>query len=114
MLATIYHNPKCSTSRRTLKLIENKGPKPLVIDYMAKPPSAAEIKGLLRLLGVSAHDVLRDKEKEYAALGLSPDTPEDDILNAIHANPRLLQRPIVMTAKGARIARPPEKVLEIL
>lgn len=114
MLATIYHNPKCGTSRKVLKLLEGKGQKPMVVDYMKNPPSVAEIKGILRLLGCPAHKLLRQKEKECAALGLDESSSEDAIIDALSKNPSLMQRPIVLSARGARIARPPETALEII
>lgn len=114
MLATIYHNPRCGTSRKVLKLLESKGQKPMIVDYMKNPPSIAELKGILRLLGCPAHQLLRQKEKECAALGLDENSAEDTIIAALSKNPSLMQHPIVLSPRGARIARPPETALEIV
>jgi arsenate reductase len=111
---TIYHNPRCSKSRQTLELLRRHGIEPIIVNYLESPPSAARIKELVTMLGIAAHDVLRTKEAPYKKLGLSPETSEDDIANAIAAQPILLERPIVACGSKAAIGRPPENVLSIV
>lgn len=114
-MITIYHNARCSKSRCTLDILEEKGQKPKVIFYLETPPSQADIKDLLKQLGISARDLLRKGEDEYKALGLdNPQLTDDDLIAAMAAHPRLIERPIVSDGKRAVIGRPPEKVLELL
>lgn len=112
--ATIYHNPRCSTSRKGKAYLEERGINPTVIKYLDEVPGAAELKQLYDRAGISVHDGIRTKEASYRELGLSPDTPEDELLAAMVANPKLIERPIVVTDKGVRIARPTEAIDEIL
>lgn len=112
--AKIYHNPRCSTSRKGKAYLEERGIDPTVIKYLDEVPSAAELKQLYDRAGMSVHDGIRTKEASYRELGLSPDTPEDELLAAMVANPKLIERPIVATDKGVRIARPTEAIDEIL
>ncbi len=112
MSVTIYHNPKCGKSRDTLKLIEAKGIRPRIVEYLKTPPSAAEFKQILEWLGVGARDVLR--RKEAAENGIDPALPEDRLIAAMLAHPIVIERPIVVAGGRARLGRPPEKVLEIL
>jgi arsenate reductase len=115
MTVTIYHNPRCSKSRQTLQLIEARGIKPKVVEYLQTPPSAAQLKDILRKLGIKPRDLLRTGEARYAELGLKDAEMDDDALIAIMAeNPVLIERPIVVNGNKATIGRPPEKVLEIL
>ena len=112
---TIYHNPRCSKSRATLELIVARGFSPRVIDYLSSPPSVAEIERLLAMLGFEPRELMRKDEDEYRALGLAdPALTHDQLAAAIAANPRLMQRPIVVVANKAAIGRPPEAVLAIL
>jgi len=114
-MTTIYHNPKCSTSRRTLEMIRERGEEPKVIEYLATPPSREELLRLLRAIGIPARALLRKKEARYEELGLGdPSLSEDAIVDAMHENPILIERPIVETRKGVRLCRPAETVLEIL
>ena len=111
----IYHNPRCSKSRETLALLQEHGQQVQVIEYLKDTPSAAELKTLLKKLGLKARDLLRNKEQEYSDLGLSnPALSDDEIINTMVAHPKLIERPIVVVGKHARIGRPPENVLEIL
>jgi len=110
----IYHNPRCSKSRQALGLLRENAEEPEVFEYLKAPLGQAELAGLLKKLNVPAHDLLRTREDEYAELGLSPDTPEEDILTAIAAHPILLERPIVVKGRRAVIARPPELAEELL
>lgn len=112
MSVTIYHNPKCSKSRETLKLIEAKGLRPNVVEYLKTPPSAGELKQILGWLGMSAKEILR--RKEAAENGVDPNLPEDRLIAAMVAQPIVIERPIVVVDGRARLGRPPEKVLEIL
>ena len=115
MSVSIYHNPRCSKSRQTLALIEAQNIKPSVIEYLKTPPDKNELKRILELLQLSARDLLRKKEAEYTELGLdNPDLGEDKIIDIMIKHPKLIERPIVVTDKGAAIGRPPENVLEIL
>jgi arsenate reductase len=112
---TIYHNPKCSSSRNTLALIREAGIEPKVVEYLKTPPSARELKAIIKRMGVSVRDVMRTKEESYAALKLdNPKLSDDQLIAAMVAHPILINRPIVVTAKGARLGRPPESVKEIL
>ena len=115
MTVTIYHNPRCSKSRQTLALLEERGIAPHVVDYLKTPPSAAEIKTILKKLGLGPRDLLREGEPLYAELRLNDRDLDDDALIALMvANPILIERPIVVSGAKAAIGRPPESVLEIL
>lgn len=115
MAVTIYHNPRCSKSRQTLALLEAHGVKPRVIEYLKTPPDRATLVALLRKLGVPAGQLVRRKEPEFKTLGLdAPGVSDDDLLDAMASHPRLIERPIVVVDRQARIGRPPEAVLEIL
>ncbi|MFC2974088.1 arsenate reductase (glutaredoxin) [Azotobacter bryophylli] len=112
---TLYHNPRCSKSRGALELLEARGLQPNVRRYLETPPSAAELKELLGKLGISARQLLRTGEEEYQTLGLAaPALSEDQLIEAMVAHPRLIERPILINGDKAVIGRPPEKVLEIL
>ena len=113
MTTTIYHNPRCGTSRNTLKLLEERGLKPKVVQYLETPLSADEIKALLKKLKLTAHELLR--RKEAAPLSLDTDAmSEAQLVAAMVKHPILIQRPIVVNGTKAVLARPPETVLEIL
>jgi len=115
MTVTIYHNPRCSKSRQTLALIEDKGVAPKIVDYLKAPPSVAELKRILKKLGLRARDIVRQGEARYAALGLKDkDIGEDELLALMVENPILIERPIVVSGERAAIGRPPEAVLKIL
>lgn len=115
MTVTIYHNPRCSKSRATLALLEARGVKPKIVDYLKTPPSATELKAILRKLGLKPRDILRTGEKLYAELGLKARKLDDDALIALMVkNPILIERPIVVAGNKAAVGRPPENVLEIL
>ena len=95
MTVTIYHNPRCSKSRATLALLEARGVKPKIVDYLKTPPSAAELKAILRKLGLAPRDILRTSETVYAELGLEDRELDDDALIALMVkNPILIERPI--------------------
>lgn len=115
MKISIYHNPKCTKSRETLKLLEARGIAPVVIEYLKHPPTTSEIENLLALLGITPRELLRTKEEEYKKLGLNdPELPNEAILAALARHPRLMERPIVVAGNKAAIGRPPENVLKIL
>lgn len=115
MTVTIYHNPRCSKSRQTLALLESRGLAPQRIEYLKSPPDRATLAALLRKLGLPASALIRRKEAEFAALGLAePGVTEDQMLDAMATHPKLIERPIVVVGRRARIGRPPEAVLEIL
>ena len=110
----IYHNPRCSKSRQALGILRENAEEPDVVEYLKEPLGQSELGALLQRLKVPAHNLLRTKEDEYNELGLSPDASEEDILTAIEAHPILLERPIVVKGRRAVIARPPERVEELL
>jgi arsenate reductase len=113
--ATIYHNPRCGTSRKTLDILESAGVDVTVIDYLKQPPTGAELKRLYERAGISVRDGLRAKERLAEDLDLlSGRVSEKALLEAMIANPILIERPLVETEKGVRLARPQDKVREIL
>lgn len=111
----IYHNPRCSKSRQTLQLLHDQGIEPKVVEYLQTPPSPAELKRILKLLGIEPRDLMRHKEAEYSDAGLDdPSLTRDQLIRALHEHPRLIERPIVLANGKAALGRPPEQVLEIL
>lgn len=113
-MTTIYHNPRCSKSRQALEKLREKGIEPEIIRYLDTPPSVEKLRELVDAAGITVHDAIRTKEAEYKELGLSPETPDEELLAAMVAHPRLIERPFVVTDKGVRIARPTEAIEEIL
>jgi arsenate reductase len=112
---TIYHNPACGTSRNTLAMIEASGYRPIVIEYVKTGWSREDLQQLIAAMGVSARDIMREKGTPAAELGLTePGVTEDQILDAMVAHPILVNRPIVVTPKGARLCRPSEAVFDLL
>jgi arsenate reductase len=114
MANTLYHNPRCSKSRQAKQLLEDKDIEFETREYLKNPLSEKELKSLLSSLAINAHDLLRTKEAEYKELKLSKDSSETDIIEAMIKAPKLMERPIVVTSKGARIGRPTDAILEIL
>jgi arsenate reductase len=115
MQVTIYHNPRCSKSRATLALLEERGIDPRIVRYLETPPDAEELRAMLAALGMTPRALLRKGEAEYRELDLARDTLGDDaLIEAMATHPRLIERPIVLANGRARIGRPPEAVLEIL
>jgi arsenate reductase len=111
----ILHNPRCSKSRQTLALLEEKGIEPEIIKYLDTPPTAAELKAILQKLKISARDLLRKGEDDYKALNLADTSlTEDQLIAAMVSHPKLIERPIVIKDGQAKIGRPPESVLDIL
>jgi len=112
---TIYHNPRCSKSRQTMALLEARGIAPKVIEYLKTPPTASELRRILKLLGMKPRDLMRRKEEPYAKLKLdNPRLTEAALIKAMVENPILIERPIVVAGAKAAVGRPPEAVLEIL
>jgi|SRR5690606_27941478 len=113
MTTRIYHNPRCSKSRATLALLEERGVEPEVVEYLKTPPDAKRLKALLGKLGISAADLIRKNEKEWKDSGLDSSASEDDLIALMVRHPILIERPIVEVGDRARIGRPPESVLEL-
>jgi arsenate reductase (glutaredoxin) len=111
--AVIYHNPRCSTSRKTLELLRDNGIEPTIVEYLKTPPSRAEIVKLVSDAGIDVRSAVRKRESLYGELNLA-DAGDDELLDAMAANPILIERPFVVTAKGTRLARPIDAVREIL
>ena len=112
---TIYHNPACGTSRNTLALIRNSGAEPEVIEYLKTPPTKGKLQDLLKALGLSARELLREKGTPYAELDLGDAKwSEDELLDFMVQHPILMNRPVVVTPIGAKLCRPSEAVLDIL
>lgn len=115
MTVTIYHNPACGTSRNVLAMIRASGEEPEIVQYLRKPPTRARLKKLLRQLGMRPRELLRRKGTPYDELGLDdPKLTDDELLDVMIAHPILIERPIVVTSKGTVLARPSEKVLDVL
>ena len=115
MKATIYHNPMCGTSRKTLEILRNEGADVSVIEFFNPPPSRAELTRLYARAGISPREGLRAKEPLAEELGLTrPDVSDDEILDAMMEHPILIQRPLVETEKGVRLCRPQEEVRQLL
>lgn len=112
---TIYHNPKCGTSRNTLAMIRNSGTEPDVIEYLNTPPKREELVTLIAASGLSVREIMRSKEALFSELGLDDPTKTDnELIDAMIAHPILMNRPIVVTPLGTRLCRPAEVVLDIL
>lgn len=111
--AVIYHNPKCSTSRKTLELLRHNGIEPDVVHYLKTPPSRTELQEMIRAAGIDVRTAVRKRESLYAELALA-DANDDQLLDAMAEHPILIERPFVVTPKGTRLARPVDAVREIL
>jgi len=115
MTVTIWHNPKCATSRKVLDMIRAKGVAPKIVEYVKTPPSSADIKAVLADAGLKPRDLLRRRGTPYDALDLDDASLSDaQLIAAMAAHPLLIERPVVRTRKGTRLCRPPERVKEIL
>ena len=115
MKATIYHNPKCGTSRKTLEILEGAGADVTIVEYLKNPPPRAELERLYARAGMSPREGLRAKEPLARELGLTGEEASDEaVLDAMAAHPILINRPLVETDKGVRLCRPQETVREIL
>ena len=112
---TIYHNPSCGTSRNTLAMIRQSGVEPEVIEYLKQPPTRARLVELIKAMGISVRELLREKGTPFAELGLAdPKWSDDELIEFMLAHPILINRPIVVTEKGVRLCRPSEQVLDLL
>ncbi|SFK00864.1 arsenate reductase (glutaredoxin) [Bradyrhizobium sp. Gha] len=115
MSVTIYHNPDCGTSRNTLAMIRQSGVEPTVIEYLKTPPSRGTLRQLIAEMGISVRALLREKGTPYKDLGLAdPKWSDDELIDHMLAHPILINRPIVVTPKGARLCRPSEAVADLL
>lgn len=110
----IYHNPRCSKSRQTLALLQENGVQPEVVLYLETAPDASELRKLLTKLDIKAAELVRRGEAEYRQAGLGKDSSEAELVAAMAAYPKLIERPIVVHGKRAVLGRPPENVLELL
>ena len=111
----LYHNPRCSKSRGALELLHERGVSPQVVAYLDTHPDAGELRALVAMLGVPARELLRTGEPEYAELGLAdPARTDEQLIAAMAAHPRLIERPVFVHGGRAVIGRPPERVLELL
>jgi arsenate reductase len=111
--SVIYHNPRCSTSRKTLDLLRDNGIEPTVIQYLKTPPSRAELAKMISDAGIDVRTAVRKRESLYGELNLA-DATDDELLDAMAEHPILIERPFVVTPKGTRLARPIDAVHEIL
>jgi arsenate reductase len=111
--AVIYHNPRCSTSRKTLELLRDNGFEPTIIEYLKAPPSRSELVKIVRDAGIDVRTATRKRESLYSELHLA-DATDDQLLDAMAEHPILIERPFVVTPKGTRLARPIDAVREIL
>ena len=115
MTITIYHNPSCGTSRNTLAMIRQSGEEPRVVEYLKAPPNREELIGLIRAMGITPRELLREKGTPYDELDLGNSKwSDDELIDAMMKHPILINRPIVVTPKGTLLCRPSEVVLDIL
>jgi arsenate reductase len=115
MTVTLYHNPRCSKSRQALSLLRDKGVEPEIVEYLQTPPDAPTLARLLEMLGLEPRALMRKKEKEYQENGLDdPSLSRDQLIAAMVAHPKLIERPIAVKGDKAVLGRPPEGVLAIL
>ena len=115
MTVTVYHNPKCGTSRNVLQMLDERGIEPVVIEYLNAPPDRQTLVKMIADAGLTVREALRRKGSPYDELGLDdPKWSDDDLIDLMLKHPILINRPFVVTEKGARLARPKETVLEIL
>lgn len=115
MKPQIYHNPRCSKSRQTLQLLEDKNVDVDIIEYLKTPPDASTLDRILTQLGLEPRQLMRTKESEYKELGLDdPNLDRNSLIEAMVKTPKLIERPIVITDKGVAIGRPPENILKVL
>lgn len=115
MTVTIFHNPKCGTSRNTLAMIRASGEEPVIVEYVQNPPTRERLVGLLAAMNLTPRELLREKGTPHAELGLSdPKWTDEELIDFMMAHPILINRPIVETPRGTRLCRPSERVLDIL
>lgn len=111
---TIWHNPRCSKSRQTLALIQDQGFEPVVVDYVSTAPTKEDITNVLNMLGITAIDLMRSGDARFKDAGLSKNDPSEILIDAMVAQPILIERPVVIYNGKAALGRPPESVLAIL
>ena len=111
---TIWHNPRCSKSRNAVTLLEEQGVEAKIVKYLDTPPSKEELVSLLKMLGISARELMRKKEAIYKELGLKDIEDEDALVDAMVKNPKLIERPIVIKNAKAAIGRPLENIVALL
>ena len=115
MTVTVYHNPKCGTSRNVLQMLDERGVTPVVIEYLSAPPDRQTLVKMIADAGLTVREALRRKGSPYDELGLDdPKWTDDQLIDLMLEHPILINRPVVVTEKGTRLARPKETVLEIL
>jgi arsenate reductase len=115
MTVTVWHNPNCSTSRKVLGFIRARGIEPKIVDYVNAPPSIAAIKAVLDIMEMKPRDLLRRRGTPHDELGLGDETLSDAaLIEAMHAHPSLIERPVVQSPKGTRLCRPAERVQDLL
>lgn len=112
-MTTIWHNPRCSKSRKTLALLQEKGIEPEIVEYLKTPPSAEELRQVLTLLDITAEELVRRGEAVFKEMELK-DADKETLIAAMTVNPILIERPVVIHSQRAAIGRPPENVLKIL
>ena len=111
---TIYHNPRCKKSKETLQLLKDNGVKPEIIEYLNTPPSKAELQRLLDLMGIKPYELIRRQEKIFKENYKGKELSDDEWLDVLINNPKLIERPIVVKGDKAAIGRPPENALEVI
>ena len=111
---TIWHNPRCSKSRNAVTLLEEKGVEADVVKYLDTPPTKDELVAVLKMLGISARELMRTKEAIYKELNLKEETDEDKLIEAMVQNPKLIERPVVIKGGKAAIGRPIENIIDLL
>lgn len=111
---TVYHNPRCSKSREVMSFLQSQGIEAHVVEYLKAPLTEDELASLVRRLGIAPHDLVRTKEPVYRQLGLNADSPDEAVLRAMAEHPILMERPVVVTSKGAVIGRPLERIRSVL
>lgn len=115
MSVSIYHNPRCSKSRATLQLLKDNGVEPIIIEYLKTPPSVQQLDDILKRCGMEPRELMRKTEAEYKDAGLDNDSlSREELIRGMVENPKVIERPIVVTDDKAAVGRPPENVLKIL
>jgi arsenate reductase len=110
----LYHNPRCGKSREALKLLHEKGIEPEIVEYLKNKPTHAELEDILQKLGIKAEDLLRKNEKVFKELYKGKELTNSEWIEAMIAEPKLIERPILINGDSATVGRPPERVLDIL
>jgi arsenate reductase len=114
MEVTIYHNPRCSKSRQALSLLESKGNKPIVVEYLKKPLTTEQLSQIINELNIKPIDLVRKNESIWKENYKGKELSDDELIEAMISNPKLIERPIVSSSKGTVVGRPPENVLSVL